>query len=114
MKFFGFSQNNSGGYFSEPAENVFIQAENAAMAKDIFNAQGFDQSFCHCCGERWSPEYVDDSDGHDAPLLYGEPLQESYPVRWVSSVEIPHSCIIYSDGSRKIVPYVAATPVTSN
>ena len=86
-RWFSFSQNNSGGSFHhEPLDGigrfVFIEAQNAAHAKDraeriglYFNgcASGLD---CSCCGDRWS-DYVDDSDGEAVPMRYGETYREA-------------------------------------
>lgn len=60
LKWFRYWQNNSGGYFKNPARIVYIQAEDEEQANEIaenndiyFNgcADGFD---CSCCGDRWS------------------------------------------------------------
>lgn len=60
LKWFRYWQNNSGGYFKEPARTVYIQAEDENQADSIakdndiyFNgvAKGLD---CDCCGSRWS------------------------------------------------------------
>lgn len=76
LKWFNFSQNNSGGSFvvdSNVCEEVFIQATSAKQAVEI--AEGFcdNSDSCECCGDRWS-FYVDDSDGHEVPTMYGESI----------------------------------------
>jgi len=81
QKWFHFLQNNSGGYFARDenvCEEVFIQAANAAEA--IKKAEGFcdNSDSCPCCGDRWS-FWVDDCDGTDEPLIYGEPLSAIKP-----------------------------------
>ena len=80
MKWFEFSQNNSGGYFidnDDVCETVFIQARSAYealnMAKFLFEPYS---EYCGCCGERWS-YYVDDSDGTDVPMIYGVSIYEA-------------------------------------
>ena len=60
--FYVFHQNNSGGYFTEPAKNIIVkdagdseQATEVALKAGIyFNgiAAGLD---CSCCGDRWFP-----------------------------------------------------------
>jgi len=76
LKWFHFSQNNSGGFFVENddvCEEVFIQAESAAAA--IVKAETFcdNSDSCPCCGDRWS-FYVNDDDGTPEPTIYGEPI----------------------------------------
>lgn len=76
LKWFRFSQNNSGGYFVENenvCEYVFIQARSADEA--VAKAETFcdNDDSCPCCGDRWS-FCVDDEDVADEPTLYGEPL----------------------------------------
>jgi hypothetical protein len=78
LKWFQFSQNNSGGRFVEDdnvCEYVYIQARNASEA--IAKAETFcdNSDSCDCCGDRWS-FWVNDSDGTDEPMLYGEPIRE--------------------------------------
>lgn len=81
-KFFTFNQNNSGGYFVNNdeygvAEYIIIESVSAKLAwkklVDIGdNVPGmFD--YCPCCGERWS-DWIDDSDGKDEPMIFGEPI----------------------------------------
>lgn len=79
LKWFRFSQNNSGGRFvvdENVCEEVFIQAGNAEAA--IAKAETFcdNSDSCECCGDRWSFYYVDDSDGYDVPTIYGKPIYE--------------------------------------
>jgi hypothetical protein len=79
LKWFNFSQNNSGGYFitnDVVACEVLIQARNAAeaieRAERIFEGHS---EYCDCCGERWS-FWVDDKDGTDAPEIAGTAIHE--------------------------------------
>ena len=58
MSFYTFRQNNSGGAFSLPAINVFVEADSAGEANDIAESHGvyFDDDYevdCECCGQRW-------------------------------------------------------------
>lgn len=74
---FAFHQNNSGGYYEEDedvCELVYIQAHTAEEA--IEKAKRFcnNDNSCGCCGDRWS-FWIDDGDGTDVPMLYGEPLE---------------------------------------
>lgn len=73
MAFFTFWQNNSGGYFLEPAEYVIIEAPNAEAA----NARAIEAGLyfkgveagidCECCGDRWSEQF---DEGHEVPSIY--------------------------------------------
>ncbi len=96
LKWFMFSQNNSGGSFVENdvvCEYVGIQARNAAeairMAQHLFEPYS---DYCPCCGERWS-YYVDDDDGFDVPSIYGESIYEAKK-QWYREKVILH----YADG----------------
>ena len=69
MKFYEFSQNNSGGSFDVSGQlchRLFIEAENETQA--IIKAEAMGVYFngcdkgmdCPCCGDRWhSPDVVD-------------------------------------------------------
>jgi|688.fasta_scaffold1316876_1 hypothetical protein len=80
LKWFHYSQNNSGGYFivdDDVAEDVYIQAPNAAEATERAEALFEPHSqYCECCGPRWSTGWVDDSDGYDVPTNYGTPVTQ--------------------------------------
>jgi len=83
-KFFTFNQNNSGGHFVIDEEHgvcecVIIEALNAEDAIHRLNkigdkVDGF-HSYCSCCGERW-PDWIDDDDGTDTPMIYSEPIDD--------------------------------------
>jgi hypothetical protein len=74
--FYCFSQNNSGGHFSGPAQYVLIEATTASDANEM--AEEFGLYFdgvaagrdCECCGSRWYRASRDD--GSAAPAIYGE------------------------------------------
>jgi hypothetical protein len=83
LKWFCFSQNNSGGHFvtdANCAPVVFIQARNAAEAITIGERFMDNSDSCPCCGDRWS-FWVDDGDGYDTPHMYGEPFKPERPFR---------------------------------
>jgi|TARA_R110001583_G_scaffold35810_1_gene118650 hypothetical protein len=68
MPLFQFRQNNSGGRDIGP-KNVIIQADNAADANNIAQAQakiyfcGVDKGIdCDCCGDRWHAVHDFDAD----------------------------------------------------
>jgi hypothetical protein len=76
MKWYTFSQNNSGGYFVDDdnvCEIVSIQARNAESAVRFARHIMDNSDSCPCCGDRWS-FYMDESDGYDVPTVYGRPL----------------------------------------
>ena len=103
MKWFGFDQNNSGGYFIENdvvCETVFIQARSAHealnMAEILFEPYS---DYCDCCGSRWS-YYVEDSDGTDVPMIYGVSIYEA------TEGMFREKCILhYADGRVERVKY---------
>ena len=86
-KYFTFKQTNSGGFlktssFDGIGKIVIVVAPNAyeanRRAEDIglyFDGvrKGID---CACCGDRWRPVF--ESDGHDVPTYYGDPIDEDY------------------------------------
>lgn len=78
LKWYEFSQNNSGGYFIQTdslCEYVLIEAISYEDAKtkltnlvDSDNAWGY----CECCGERWC--LWGEEDGTDSPTIWGESI----------------------------------------
>jgi len=80
MKWFQYTQNNSGGSFVNDANvsnYVLIQAPNNTLADSIAEAivgiyfNGVeDGRDCDCCGDRWSAAW---SQGYSEPLVYGKP-----------------------------------------
>lgn len=80
LRYFHFSQNNSGGSFyinDEVAYHVIIQAHSAENANEIALDIGiyFDGCSsgrdCDCCGDRWSSQWYDEI-GDETPLIYGD------------------------------------------
>jgi hypothetical protein len=80
MKFYAFTQNNSGGYFINNeefgiAEFIIIQAESHNVAWEklkSFEAHVPDLfDYCSCCGERWS-DWLSESDGKSTPEIFGK------------------------------------------
>src|SRR5579863_9923263 len=91
MKFFEYSQNNSGGHFDiDDAAGigvyVIIEAENNVdadrKAQDIglyFNGCD-DEIDCSCCGDRWYKTYFE---GDDIPMYRGtEVTKDNYENGW--------------------------------
>lgn len=63
-KYYHYRQNNSGGFFTGPAINVYIEADTSeeADAIGVKNGLYFDgEGDCECCGDRWygSTELID-------------------------------------------------------
>ena len=81
--FYQFKQNNSGGNFVENekvAQFVIIEANDHNHANEIAESIGiyFDgcekELDCECCGDRWYE--VEDYDGSETPLLFGERVED--------------------------------------
>jgi hypothetical protein len=98
MKFFHFSQNNSGGSFTGPAKHVVVEAENASDANDraesvgvYFNGcnEGLD---CSCCGDRWYRQWLDEA-GDDVPMVYGDPVLFNNGENYI--------LVVYANGEQK-------------
>ena len=94
MKFYLYSQNNSGGDFdfdqtSGITHYVVVQARNPDDANERAEEIGLywdgcenDQD-CPCCGDRWYP--AEEEDAEDFPHVYGKPLDKDWePMhRWM-------------------------------
>lgn len=106
MKFFTFSQNNSGGSFDSDEQAgighyVIIEANDEHDAYDRAEQIGLyfngvdDGRDCECCGDRWS-HYADEN---DVPKIYGTDVSNlKYETSY--SWGIP-SFIHYANGSFK-------------
>jgi len=83
LKWYEFSQNNSGGWFQHDENagigvSVWVQARNYQEANSRAEAIGlyFDgQGDCSCCGDRWSDKW--DEDGQTE-----EPTTRGYRRLW--------------------------------
>lgn len=99
IMFFTFRQNNSGGYFivnDNVAVNLIIEAVNAEDAVDKMSEITENYSeYCDCCGERWSSWWVNDEDGTDKPMIWGEEVNK----------ESGSVVIYYVDGRKEKVNY---------
>lgn len=97
------SQNNSGGYYSDPAQNVWIQAATPEQAESTFEAQGYDTNYCECCGERWWV-MLSDRDRTDFPEWYGDRLDELTEKPWQIDREgVPFGLLIFANGTEQIL-----------
>jgi len=74
MAFYTFYQNNSGGFFTGPAQYVIIEAPNPKVADAMAEINGLyfdgvlDELDCDCCGDRW--HRASDYDASAFPLIY--------------------------------------------
>lgn len=76
LRWFEYSQNNSGGSFKGPAHTVLVQAPDADRANRIAKDNGlyFDgDGGCSCCGNRWSDAW---EGGEQALFPTGEGADE--------------------------------------
>jgi len=84
-----YRQNNSGGYYTGPADMVIVSADGMVQANILAYAAGVDPAapYCDCCGTRWSlmdPEWDrDEVNGYDifANLADIEELHSRYGSR---------------------------------
>jgi len=100
-KFFTFSQNNSGGSFYRNdmvREFVVVEAQNAKEANSKFDEISYNYSdSCPCCGSRWYE--VDEDEGSDKPMGYGEPFTNFYAdKKWHRGYTI---VVYYYDGTKR-------------
>jgi len=111
MKFYSYSQNNSGGSFVHDAEAgighyVIVEAKSALDADRRAESIGlyFDGSGdCECCGNRWSEQWSDE--GKDKPMIYDQDVSEGvYKESWMDW-GLP-SYIHYADGTIKEVKHI--------
>ena len=100
MKWFQYTQNNSGGSFVNDANvsnYVLIQAPNNTLADCIAESIGIyfngvaDGSDCDCCGDRWNTSRPA---GDSEPLVYGKPPSN------------------YGDELVRIYPFGSSNPVS--
>jgi hypothetical protein len=71
MAYFIFIQNNSGGYYTAPAIQFVVTADDAETANKIALGNGlyFDGSGdCDCCGARWREVVAEDASDEVAQI----------------------------------------------
>lgn len=115
MSFYRYRQNNSGGFFTEPALYVFVEAGSAEEADDHAETLGVyfgGLGDCECCGSRWSTAWK--SDAMEIPCVYspgdieGEYSRDSV---WSKSGDgIANVIIAYADGTKDVWVKGALTP----
>lgn len=102
MKFYTYTQNNSGGSFDvdeNVAHYVIIEAENSDDADMIAEGVGvyFDGCSkgmdCECCGDRWYSAY---REGSESPQIYGDD-----PIKEVGGMFNKQVIIYYKSGKKE-------------
>lgn len=97
MKFYTYSQNNSGGTFCNPAKYVIVEAPSAHVANAIAEDNGLYFNGCQtgqdcpCCGDRWYKAWEDDAT--DEPEIYGK-AAESFVPDYDMDPEVPLLLIV--------------------
>lgn len=103
-KFYSFGQNNSGGFWKDPAIQLIIEASSYSEAEKIaydygvyFNGcdEGID---CECCGDRWSTSW--NEEGFDKPGVYTSGDWEEHRRR-APQDRVPSLMIVYANGEIK-------------
>lgn len=90
-----FSQNNSGGFHTGPALEVWVEADSADEANARFlTVDGcyFDENYsidCDCCGTRWYPQWSDDGVAEIEPV-------SKWMLSWVTDT-VPAQFILGKD-----------------
>ncbi len=114
VKYYDFSQNNSGGTFANDenvAENVIIAARNKDEANSRAESVGIyfngcdDERDCECCGDRWYAQYNESKDLQ--PLIYGDLPPEKYLIEHGYSMRT-QVIVHHADGTRETFTRVDA------
>ena len=91
-KFYTYRQNNSGGFFKEPAINIVIEADGFEEANAIAEANGVyfeDRGDCvSCCGSRWQAMEASDEQSDWYVKDHLEEIQEAEG--WIASLYEGH------------------------
>lgn len=115
VKYYDFSQNNSGGRWKVDenyGQNTIIAARNVKEANQRAEEVGiyFDGCNagmdCKCCGDRWSSQWEESKDLE--PCVYGEPI-EKYIGKYYSTRD--KVVVHHADGTRETFK-VEAKPKT--
>lgn len=89
LSWFGFDQNNSGGYYRGP-KFIAVQAKDAVEANkravesgEIYFNGVYDEIDCDCCGDRWYE--VEEDEASPEPTRFDERVEPSPSVMWIFS-----------------------------
>ena len=102
LKWFRYDQNNSGGGFTGPAIEVWVQAATAGEADAVAESIGLyfngveEDMDCPCCGDRWYPAY---GDGEEEPVsgATSDMREES-----AEALNIPHTMLVVTSGGEPV------------
>lgn len=113
--FFTFTQNNSGGSFAidnDVAQFVIVEADSYLEANEKAEDAGLYFSGvtagldCHCCGDRWYPQWSD-KEGTTEPLIYDRAPEMHRPN---FALEGEYYChIYYMDGFKRSLKFHKAS-----
>lgn len=92
-----YRQNNSGGYYTQPAKNIIVKnARDGEHACEIAMAAGMylqgvaAGSDCSCCGDRWYPMANEYETMEDALLFITSPER----LRDSAADGVPHYIVV--------------------
>lgn len=85
--FYFYHQNNSGGIYTGPAADIYIEADTAEQANETAETVGlyWGGGDCECCGPRW--DRADERDGEAT-------LEDHRP-------SLANDMIVYADGRKE-------------
>ncbi len=112
--FYTYSENNSGGYFTEGPNIIIIEADSFKEADSIAEAHTkiyFDDRYdCECCGSRWSNAYSW-NESND-PRVSDDPPQDFLDGNGNYSAYHDEILIRYKDGTEEVLTKKNKTPKT--
>jgi hypothetical protein len=97
MNWYEVRQNNSGGYFEEPAVVVYIRApDHEEAAEMLWKSGASNANSCECCGDRWyTTDWPLDDEEKIAQLeAQNIPAQSEFDHRWAQEAGIPVAVIL--------------------
>jgi hypothetical protein len=105
---FRFWQNNSGGFYTGPAKQVYVEADCEQEAGERLSDQpDYSESMCECCGPRWYSGLMLDKES-----VVSELLELADPEHYMNSDKgdpTPTALIIPKGGhNKKLGPFTLA------
>lgn len=104
MKFYTLTQNNVSGYLyqnNNVDQFIIVEAVSSshaiAILPDIIDDY---RDYCSCCGPRWYDDYLNDKDGEEEPMIYGEPIKSFNDSFWTKGSK---AIVYYLDGRKRIL-----------
>ena len=115
MRYYLYSQNNSGGSFTRPAIHIFVEASSVEEADakvsnhiTLCNGDSYDAcSCCDCCGHRWPEGGEDVTDAEGLTKEYVDKYCDKFNTSWAkddvrSAMFITaHDTIFYDEEARQ-------------